>query len=34
MKQAASRPVLYAGFLLGLLSDLENGGDLFLRNIS
>jgi hypothetical protein len=26
--------LLHAGFLLGLLFGLENGGDMFLRNVS
>jgi hypothetical protein len=37
MKCAASRAVaclLYAGFLFGLLFDSEDGGDMFLRNVS
>jgi hypothetical protein len=33
LKQAASRALLRAGLFLGLLVDLEDGGDIFLRTV-
>jgi hypothetical protein len=33
-KKSSAFYLLHAGFLLGLLFDPENGGDMFLRNVS